>query len=449
MTTSLTEQLAAFIAKTSVRDIPGAVIARAKVSLLHDFAMTLAGRRVETTAHGLVRQLWSVPGEATVLWDGSKASLEGAAFANAALMHARAQDDTHPASTSHPGAAVIPTALATAEARGRTGAEFLTACVLGYEAIGRIGRDMDHLVTPSGFRPATLFGVFGAATAAAKLLGLDAAATASALGFAAHLAGGLGQVWAESSPEWALQLGFTARNGVTSALAAQNGAVASRQILEGPMGFCHAYAGASTAAENATDRLGEIWQISEATVKFYPVCAILQGPVDKMLELSRAHDLAAADVEQVVLELNPFEANYPGTDNPGPYTTHTATMMSGQFCVGLALCNREVTIDGMLRFDDAQVNSLATRVRVVGDDKLALRSCRLKIRTTDGRLIAGDIDSPVGRPSFDEAAAFVRRLMPEMSVGPSAVERLIDTVARIENVPSVEPLLSCLVPQRA
>jgi 2-methylcitrate dehydratase PrpD len=219
----VTEQRGRFVTKTNLADIPPAVIARAKVSLLHDFAMTMAGRRVETIGHVIARRLWSAPSQATMLWDGSKIALEGAAFANAALMHARSLDDTHPGSTSHPGAAIIPAVLAVAEARGQTGAEFLTACILGYEIISRVGRPVAGAVTPRGYRPAMLFGGFGAA-AAAKLLGLDGSKIADALGFAAHLAGGLGQVWQKGSPEWPLQLGFAAHKGITAALAAELGA---------------------------------------------------------------------------------------------------------------------------------------------------------------------------------------------------------------------------------
>ncbi|HEX4077511.1 MAG TPA: MmgE/PrpD family protein [Rhizomicrobium sp.] len=446
MSATVTEQLGAFVAETNLANIPPAVIGRAKVSLLHDFTMTLAGRRVETIGHIIARRLWSAPPQATMLWDGSKIALEGAVFANAALMHARSQDDTHPGSTSHPGAATIPAALAVAEARGRTGAEFLTACILGYEIIGRVGRPVAGVVTPRGYRPAMLFGGFGAAAAAAKLLGLDGRTIADALGFAAHLAGGLGQVWHEGSPEWPLQLGFAARNGVTAALAAELGAGAAHQILEGPMGFYKALTGSTDAARSITDRLGEDWQIAEATIKPYPVCAILQGPVGIMIALAQEHRLTPDGIEEIRLELNPFEANYPGTDNAGPYDTHTATSMSGQFCMALALLDRHVAIDGMLRFDNPTVTRLARRVRIVPDETIAIRSCRLKIRTTDGRMISSEVGAPVGRPTFDEQAALVRALQPELAVGTDTVEQFIAIIAALESQANVAPLLSCLVP---
>jgi 2-methylcitrate dehydratase PrpD len=78
--------------------------------------------------------------------------------------------------------------------------------------------------------------------------------------------------------------------------------------------------------------------------------------------------------------------------------------MSGEFCMALALYDRHVAIEGMLRFDNPTVNRLAQRVRIVADETIAVRSCRLKIRTTDGRTIAGKVGAPVGRPSFEERA---------------------------------------------
>ena len=373
MQPSLTERLGAFAAATGLEAVPAAVVERAKVSLLHDFAMAMAGRSRETVAHVVAKRCWPSPAEATLLHDGMRVSLEGAAFANAALMHARSQDDTHAGSTSHPGTAVIPAALALAEAQGQSGAEFLLAVVLGYEILGRVGRDFDHLMTARGLRAAAVFGGFGAAAAAAKLLRLSAPQTAHALGLAAHLAGGLAQVWEEGSAEGPLQLGFAARNGLSAARAAQAGATAARAMLEGERGFYRAYADTKAPVVEATEGLGAVWQLAEATVKPHPVCAILQGPVNATLHLLDAHDIAPAAVEGVVLELNPYEATYPGVDNGGPFASNIATKMSAQFSLALTIIDRRMTLDGLFRYADPAIAALAARVRVVANPEIAER----------------------------------------------------------------------------
>src|SRR5665647_2006955 len=104
---SLTEILGAFVVATDFDAIPSAIVARAKVSLMHNLSMALAGRKREKLAHVMAKSCWPLPAHATLLHDGARVSMEAAAFANGALMHARSQDDTHAGSTSHPGSAVM------------------------------------------------------------------------------------------------------------------------------------------------------------------------------------------------------------------------------------------------------------------------------------------------------------------------------------------------------
>ena len=438
--TSLTETLGAFVAATDYAAIPPAIVARAKVSLVHNLAMALAGRKYERHAHAMAKKFWPLPPQATLLYDGARVSMEAAAFANGALMHARSQDDTHAGSTSHPGSATMPAAFAVAEAEGCNGAELLAAIVLGYEVLGRIGRDFDHLVTAKGFRSAAVFGGFGAAAAAAKLLRLSASETAHALGIVAHMCGGLAQVWEEGSPEFPLQLGFAARNGIFAARAAQGGATAARESLVGKSGLFSAYAGVHTPATEALAGLGQSWQFQEVTVKSHPVCAILQGPVDSMLRVCRSNDVDPRAGAEVVLELSPYEATYPGVDNPGPFVSNTAAKMSAQYSLSLAMLDRRLTMDGLFRLTDPAIAAQAARVRVHSDPKLIPRSSRLSLVFADGRTLVAEVGSPVGKPDFDEIVAFAYAMIPEMEVGSAAVDHMIQAVAQLERAPNLHEL---------
>jgi 2-methylcitrate dehydratase PrpD len=263
------------VAETSFAAVPAGVVARAKVSLLHNIAVGLAGRGRENFAAAAAQKFWAAPAEATLLHNGAAVSAEGAAFANAALMNLRSQDDTHAASTSHPGSPTMAAAMAFAETCSASGEDFLAAVMLGYETLCRIGRDFDDRFTARGFRAAALLGGFGAAAATARLLNLSGAKTAHALGLQANLSGGLAQVWREGSAEANLQLAFGARNGIAAARAAACGATAAIFALEGEAGFFSAFGG---AAGPAVEAVSEGWQLLEVTVKPLPVCAILQGP---------------------------------------------------------------------------------------------------------------------------------------------------------------------------
>ena len=434
---SLSRLMGHLVADTAHAAIPDQVRLRARVSLLHNLTVGLAGRSRDPVAHRMVRRFWAHPAEATLLHDGTPASIEGAAIANAALFHARSQDDTHAASTSHPGSPTMAAALAIGEAGGHGGAEVLDAIVLGYEVLGRIGRAFDEGITARGFRAAAVLGGFGAAAVAARLLRLSAEQTAHALGFAANLAGGLAQVWREGSAEGPLQLGFAARNGISAARAAAAGATAACAALDGPAGFFHAYADTDDAPAEALRGIGHTWQLTEVTVKPYPVCAILQGPVGCMLAL----DVTGAP-EEVALTLNPYEAAYPGIDHPGPFASAIATKMSAQFSLALALVTGRVNAEGLARIDDPAVLAMARRVRVVADPAIAPRQCRLMLRMDDGRTLSGSVEARVGQPSFDEAANFARALAPEMGASAGAVDRLVAAVAELEHAPNLGALFS-------
>lgn len=444
MSKTLTGELGEFVAHTKWSELPRDVLERARACLLHDLAVALAGRQAEAHAHGLVARHYALPAESTLFWDGSKASAEGAALANAALMHARTQDDTHFPSSTHTGATVIPAALAMAEAQGRTGEEFLTAMVLGYEVAGRIGREYDTITTPRGFRATSIYGVFGAAAAAARLLQLGPDATAAALGFAANLAGGLGQTWVEGTSEWRFQVGIAGRHGIFAARLAAAGATAARETLEGPAGFYRAFGGTLDHARVAVAGLGRDWVVPEVTLKPYPVCAIQQSPVAMMIDLATTYDLRPADVREIVLELNPYEAAYPGTDSVGPFTDQGGTLMSGQFCMALALVERTAPLAGLFRFSDAVLDDLTRRTRIVARDTMPALSSRLTVVTRDGRSLTRETIATPGlhKFSFDEDAALVRGLQPEMAIPAQVVERLIDTVRGIERQPTVDGLLA-------
>lgn len=450
MTKTLTAQLGEFVAHTKFSELPPEVVQKAKTCLLHNLAVALAGRRAEPSAHVLVARHYAVPPEATLLWDGSKVSAEGAALANAALMHARTQDDTHFPASTHTGSSVIPAALAIAEAEGRSGAEFLAAMVLGYEIAGRVGRDYDTLTTPRGFRATSTYGPFGAAAAAARLMGLGPDQTAAALGYAANLAGGLGRTWIEGTHEWRYHVGIAGRHGIFAARIAAGGASAARETLEGVAGFYQAFGGTVEHAATAVRSLGRTWEILEVTLKPYPVCAIQQSPVAMMIELATTHDVKPADVREIVLELNPYEAAYPGTDSVGPFDDHGATLMSGQFCMALALAERRAMLEGLFRFDDAVLGELTRRCRIVANAAIRPLSSRLSVTTTDGRVLGREtIATPtLHKLSFEEDTALVRGLIPEMELDAASVERLIATVGELDRRPDLSGLLACLTPSR-
>ncbi len=311
------QRLGGFAAALSLDTVPPEVVEKLRCNVLHDLACAMG-------AHTAGAELWAVvrdrrPQEATLLCDGARVGAEHAAFANAALMHTRAQDDTHFAAKTHVGSAVIPAALAIAERDGLSGAELASAVIAGCEVAASVGERLAGAVTARGFRATPVFGTLGAAAAVAKLLGLDADGCADAIAIASSFSSGLNQTWIDGTSEYRLELGMAARNGVTAAGLAAAGFHGASHWYEGDAGFAGAFAAGDEAPSDGWE-LGERWRLLEVTYKPYPVCAITQSPVHVAIELAEQHDLAPEEIVGVRCSLNPVDRDYPGTVNGGPFT---------------------------------------------------------------------------------------------------------------------------------
>jgi 2-methylcitrate dehydratase PrpD len=141
------------------------------------------------------------------------------------LAHAIELDDTHIPSLSHMSAVIFPAALALAEARHASGKDFLTAYILGAEAMGRIGRAAGQSLINAAFHPTSTSGVFGSAVAAAKLLKLDKNGIKASFGLAASMASGVMQFSLETEGTMVKRLhaGLPADHGLLAALLAADG----------------------------------------------------------------------------------------------------------------------------------------------------------------------------------------------------------------------------------
>lgn len=211
-----------------------------------------------------------------------------AALVNGTAGHSFELDDTHDVSMSHPGAVVFPAALAVAADVGATGREVLSAAAAGYETMARLGAAAGAgRVIARGFHPTALFGVFGAATTAARLLGLDGPGLTSAWGHALSLAGGSMQFSQESdgADVKRMHAGYAARNGVIAAQMAQAGIGAPARSLDGRYGFLALY-GEDPRAEALDIEDGAILAIHDVSLKPYACNRLLHSMIDVLRELS-------------------------------------------------------------------------------------------------------------------------------------------------------------------
>ena len=242
------------------------------------------------------------PGACTVVGWPDRASSAMAAFANGAAAHAFELDDVHEEAVNHPGAVVVPAALAVAEEFDASGPAFLEAVVAGYEAMGRAGLavgPVSHML--AGFHPTSMSGVFGAAAAAGHLRRLDAAGLNHAFGIAASLASGTMEFTSSGGMAKRIHAARAAEGGILAAALAAQGFEGARDGLAGRYGFCRVFTD-DPQPERLTERLGERWMIDEITVKPYAACSDVHAMIQATSELVAAHGVAADQIDRITVD---------------------------------------------------------------------------------------------------------------------------------------------------
>lgn len=407
--TSLSRDLAAFLAATRYADLPASAVDDAHRATIDWLGSALAGslERPARIAQRSVASLGS-SNEATV-FSAPRSSAPGAALANGVATHILELDDVHKGSTLHAAAPVISAALAVAEREHSTGEAFLLAVVLGYEAALRIG----EAVNPSHYRywhPTGTAATFGAAAAAASLLHLDAAKTLDALGTAGTQASGLWEFNADGAMSKHLHPGKAAFNGVLAADLARDGFTGATRILEGDRGFFRATTEAYDSSK-VTTGLGENWKISENAYKIWSCCGHTHTAVDIAAELRAKHGWSREDALSKIasIEIDTYQAGHDIVKQMNPASPYQAKFSLAYVVVAALLtggANLEVFGDenfGPEGVRDRDSAALLQRVRVnVAADLTAKYpsawASRLRITLHDGTVLNGAADHALGNP---------------------------------------------------
>lgn len=423
----LAQSMARFVSELGPEDIPDDVTEKARCCVLNGYGIALGAHPTafhRVAAEAALAMDGPQPQGATLLGDGRRTTVSGAALANGALFHGRAQEDT--CGTSHFGANLLPLLTALVET-GAPVARLLPALIAGYEVGGLLERHHSATTTARGLRASQLYGGIAAAAAVAKLWNLPTDRTEAAIATAASFAGGLLQSFADGTDEWRYQVGIAARQGLVAASLAAKGAVAAPRALEGAAGFVPAFAGKGCDVDGMAAELGRIWSVPRVTFKPHPVCALNQTPVTAAAELHDRLGGRLAHVRQVRVRMNPTCTGYAGMDATGPFSTLSGTLMSIQFCVATTLVHGVPTIARMTTFDDPQVNSLIPRILPESDDTFGLLGCRIEVDLAGAEeplVCERRVDH--AEYSYDRAqvSALVRRIGAETGVGPAAFDRL-------------------------
>src|SRR6185295_11739308 len=246
-----------------------------------------------------VQMLQPAP-QATVLGRRERVDMAGAALLNGISSHTFDFDDTHLKTIIHPAGPVASAALALAEHLGASGRALIDALVLGIDVSCRIGNVIYPEHYDRGWHITGSTGTLGAAAACARLLGLDEEHTAMALGIAASQPVGLREQFGTMTKPF--HPGGAARAGLLSALLAKHGFTASARALEAPRGYAQVVS-TKTAWHEATDELGERFEISFNTYKPFACGIVIHPSIDACVQL-RQQGVQPDDVARIELKVH-------------------------------------------------------------------------------------------------------------------------------------------------
>jgi 2-methylcitrate dehydratase PrpD len=332
-------RMADAIAHYSWRDLSPEVIAKAKLCVLDLLSSALASgdlpwsRQAAAMARGNSGAL--ARGGAGIIGTRDVVSVQDAAFANGVIGHGLVRDDMHVGSVSHLGTVLVPTLLALAETSKASGKDFLTALVAGYEVGGKIGRMILDVDVSKNFRPTGITGPIAAAGAGAKLLGLTAEQTATALALGANAAAGYNEWATTGGSEMFFHAGFAARSAAAAVQLAARGAYASRTAIDGEAGLLAAFH--KDLAPPTPELFEDRPEILAVFFKPVPACNFAQSAAQAALGVAQRRKLRANDVERIVVRVTRAASLYPGCDVSGPFEHVLQAKMSIHYNVAAAL----------------------------------------------------------------------------------------------------------------
>jgi len=399
--------LARNIVDIRYEDLPQKVVEIAKKFIIDSIGVGIAG----TGAPGnkeivdLVEE-WGGKKESTMLVYGLQVPAPEAAFVNSMFIHSTDYDDTDDRTATHANVTALPAALAIAEKMQSDGKALITAVTVGVDLICRLAlaSNLFH-----GWHNTTTVGIFGAAAAAGKLLGLEEAQMVDALGIAYSQAAGNRQGREDGALTKRLQPAFSTKAGVVSAILAQKGVSGAKNVIQGQWGFFRLYHDYSRDyepdkwAESLRDELGTRFEGINLSAKPYPCVRCAHAPIDSALELATQHDIRPENVEEVTVYTNERVIDTAG----GPFVIRTNPEVDAKFSipytVAVALTKREVTLGDFeeQKIRDPELCKLADRIKVfVGPEFKGSRSVvgpiEIGIKMKDGKEFSNRVEFAKG-----------------------------------------------------
>ena len=386
---------------------------------------------------------------------GDRRPAADAALLNGTLAHSLDFDDTHRESSLHPGAPVVPAALAVAEGEGADAGRFLEAVHAGYDVTCAVGRAVNpDAHYERGFHVTATCGTFGAAVAAGVAAGLDREQLLDAVGIAGSQAAGSLQFLANGAWNKRLHPGLAARRGVEATTLAAAGFEGAADPLAGADGFFRGYSG--DPDPDAVRDVGEREAVMETALKPYPCCRYMHAALDALVDLSETY--GPGDVEGITVDI-------PGpgvrlTGEPIDRKRRPANLVDCQFSMpfGAALAidrgaaDLTAFLDAQDDLEDPALRALMDATEVTTTDAVSNLfpeqwAARVVVETDDGtvertvEIARGEPEDPLDWPAVEAKFA---DLLDAAEVPDEAADRLADAVRGLGEERGLDDLTGAL-----
>ncbi|MFT6944872.1 MAG: 2-methylcitrate dehydratase PrpD [Yoonia sp.] len=392
-TPKVTEILADWVVETGSADIPAAVRAEGLRTFVNWVGCAVGGASHET-ADAVLRAVmpFSGPRDATVLGRSEKLDIFQAALVNGITSHVLDYDDTHLKTIIHPAGPVASALLALAETRPMSGEDFLTAMIVGIEVECRIGNSVYPHHYDRGWHITGTAGVFGAAAAVGKAIGLSAQQMRWAFGLAASQSSGFREMFGTMTKSF--HPGSSAKNGLLAAIMAEAGFDSSERALEAPRGWACTTSDKQDWSE-IVGGLGHNWEAALNSYKPFACGIVIHPTIDGCIQVRSEIGEKVNEIASVALSTHPLVLELTGKRDP-------KTGLEGKFSVFHAAACALLRGDGApTAFTDESVTApdivaLRDTVTATTDPDCHEASVRIVISFKDGSTMEKYVERTIG-----------------------------------------------------
>lgn len=410
---AVTRQLAGFIENARWSDLPTAIQHEAKRALVNYFAVALAGCDDPDIGKVLALQgRLRGGGQGRVIGRSERLDMLDAAAINAMSANVYDFDDTHIPTIIHPTAPVAAALFALAETRPVSGEQLLLALALGIEVECRLGMALHPWHYQRGWHITSTCGVFGAAAAVGNVLGLNARQLHWALGNASAQASGLVETLGSAAKS--LSVGNAPRNGMLSALLAEQGFAGPERPLEGERGFLRVM-GEQPRYAALQEGLGEQWALAATTYKPYPCGVVLNPVIESCLALAQQRDWSLEHIDRIELIGHPLLRER--TDRPH-IRLGRESQVSAQHAVAVSLLTGQA---GLAAFSDtsvadARLRALYPKLVMHDDPSYSVESAQVRVWLHSGELVSHRVEAARGGLAVPLSDADLEQKLAELAL---------------------------------